>query len=42
MSLDEFLEGILLDITPEFPLDGKITKDLIISKGTGPKTAFVK
>jgi len=42
MSLEEFLKGALLDITPEFPLDGEITKDLIISKGIGRKTAFVK
>jgi len=42
MSLEEFLDGVLLDITPEFPLDGEITKDLIISKGIGRKTAFVK
>jgi len=42
MTLEEFLEGVLLDITPEFPLDGEITKDLIISKGIGRKTTFLK
>ncbi len=42
MSLDEFLDGVLLDITPDFPLNEKITKDLIISKGIGRETKFVK
>jgi hypothetical protein len=42
MTFDEFLGGVLLDITPEFPLDGKVSKELIISKGIGRNTEFVK